>query len=66
MTEISENDSTFNAVIAFHVICHGYKKDTLKTLQEIKRILKPGGMTLITFLSTRGIQDGFRDPQVED
>jgi len=66
MTDIHEDNASFDAVIAFHVICHGYKKDTLKAVQEIKRILKPGGMVLITFLSTRGVQGEFRDPQVED
>jgi len=66
MTNISEDDSSFDAVIAFHVVSHGYQKDTKMAVKEIKRILKPGGMVLITFLSRRSIQGELRDPKVEE
>lgn len=49
MTEISEADESFDAVIAYNVIYHAYFADMKKTLDNIYRILKPGGDLLITF-----------------
>ncbi|MBD3180686.1 methyltransferase domain-containing protein [Candidatus Poribacteria bacterium] len=49
MTEISEQDDSYDAVIAYNVIYHSYLADMLKTFRNIHRILKSGGYLLITF-----------------
>jgi SAM-dependent methyltransferase len=51
MTEISEPDEYYDAVIAYNVVYHAYLADMEKALSNIHRILKPGGSLLITFKS---------------
>jgi SAM-dependent methyltransferase len=51
MTEISEPDESCDAVIAYNVVYHAYLADMIKTLNNIHRILRPGGSLLITFQS---------------
>lgn len=51
MTEISEPDASYDAVVAHSVVYHAYTADMRKALSHIHRILKPGGSLLITFLS---------------
>jgi SAM-dependent methyltransferase len=53
MTEISEQDESYDAVIAYNVVYHAYLADMKKALNNIYRILKPGGSLLITFQSKR-------------
>jgi len=53
MTEISEPDEAYDAVVAYNVVYHSYVADMRKTLGHIHRILKPGGSLLITFQSKR-------------
>jgi len=51
MTEISEPDESYDAVIAYNVVYHAYLADMMKVLNNVHRILKPGGSLLITFQS---------------
>ena len=51
MTEISEPDESYDAVIAYNVVYHAYSEDMKKALDNIHRILRPGGSLLITFQS---------------
>lgn len=44
MTEINQPDNTFDLVISFNVIYHAFKKDIIKAISEVYRILKPGGL----------------------
>lgn len=53
MTEISEPDEFYDAVIAYNVVYHAYLADMTKALNNIYRILKPGGSLLITFQSVK-------------
>ena len=48
MTEINQPDNEFDLVVCFNVIYHGFKKDIIKTIGEIYRILKPGGTLYCT------------------
>jgi len=42
MTEISEPDISFDAIIAYHVVYHSYVADMRRALRHIHQILKPG------------------------
>lgn len=53
MTEISEPDEFYDAVITYNVVYHAYLEDMTKALDNIHRILKPGGSLLITFQSIK-------------
>lgn len=53
MTEISEKDESFDAVVAYNVVYHAYAANMKKALSHIYRILKPEGNLLITFQSRR-------------
>jgi SAM-dependent methyltransferase len=45
-------DGCFDCVISVHVIFHNTRKKIQNTLDEVKRVLKPGGILLVTFNST--------------
>jgi SAM-dependent methyltransferase len=49
MTKISELGGSYDAVVAYNVVYHAYRVDMLKAMNNIYRILKPGGSLLITF-----------------
>lgn len=51
MTEISESDESYDAVIAYNVVYHSYVAEMTKALNHIRRILKNNGSLLITFQS---------------
>lgn len=53
MTEISEPDKSYDAVIAYNVIYHACLSDMVKALKNVYRILKPSGSLLITFQSKK-------------
>ncbi len=53
MTEISEENEFYDAVIAYNVVYHAYRSDMVRALDNIYRILKHGGSLLITFQSKR-------------
>lgn len=50
MTSIPWPDATFDAALSTSVICHLLRADILKTMREIRRVLKPGGQFLVDFL----------------
>ncbi|NHJ86368.1 MAG: class I SAM-dependent methyltransferase [Asgard group archaeon] len=63
MTELNHSDNTFDLVVAFNVIYHAYKHDVIKTIEEIFRVLKPGGYFFGTLL-TKDPQQQFSDGTV--
>ncbi|HUK99539.1 MAG TPA: methyltransferase domain-containing protein [Nitrospirota bacterium] len=53
MTELPFEDGSFDYVLAWNVIYHGTQDVVRRTLAEIRRILRPGGIFQGTMLSTR-------------
>lgn len=45
--------ATFDAAISIHVLYHGRRAETAAGAGELARVLRPGGMLIATFLSTR-------------
>ncbi|MHA1942782.1 MAG: class I SAM-dependent methyltransferase [Candidatus Thorarchaeota archaeon] len=43
------DDNFFDAVISIQVIHHNLMRDIMKTVAEIERVLKPGGVFFVTF-----------------
>jgi ubiquinone/menaquinone biosynthesis C-methylase UbiE len=48
ITQIPFADYEFDVMTAFDVIEHIHPKDTLKAVAEIRRVLKPGGIVIMT------------------
>ncbi len=48
LTEIPFADEEFDVMTAFDVIEHIHPKDTSNMIEEIRRVLKPGGIIIIT------------------
>ncbi len=44
---------SFDALVCLYVIYHGTVERIRRAFQEIYRVLKPGGMSLVTFISDR-------------
>lgn len=51
-------DAFFDGLISLFVIYHNQLEKIRKSLAEINRVLRPGGLALITFLSKRGYRYG--------
>ncbi len=51
MTSLPFNDCSFDAVISISVIHHAIKKDILKTIREIYRVLRKDGVFLANLVS---------------
>lgn len=49
MTDLPFADNSFDCVICFHTIYHSDYQGTKRALQEVKRVLKPGGEAYFTF-----------------
>jgi len=49
MVKIEESDDSFDAVIAYNVVYHAYPQEIKKAIGEVYRILKGGGLFLVTF-----------------
>lgn len=58
MTQISYPDGFFDAAISTFVIYHGSLEDMHRTLGEIHRVLRPGGLAFITFKSKHSFRYG--------
>ena len=56
MTKLPFEDDVFDVVYSYNSIFHMMKKDIDVAVSEMKRVLKPGGMMFINFLSV----DDFR------
>lgn len=50
MTALPWADETFDAVLSTATVCHHLRADIVKTLDEVWRVLKPGGLFLVDFL----------------
>lgn len=50
MTRLPWGDDTFDAVLSTSTVCHHRMADIQKTLAEVWRVLKPGGLFLVDFL----------------
>lgn len=53
MTELPFPDKSFDYALAFNVIYHGDKTVVCRAIDEIRRVLKPGGVYQGTMLSKR-------------
>jgi len=51
MSDLPFRDECFGAVVSISVIHHGFKRDILKTVDEIRRILKTNGLFLFNLAS---------------
>ena len=58
MTDLPLEDVAFDYVLSFNVIYHGDPDIVRKTLDEIRRVLTPGGTFQATMLSKRNIGFG--------
>lgn len=54
-------DAFFDHVLAFNVVYHGSEQTLGRTLGEIRRVLRPGGIYQCTMLSKRSIEYGRGD-----
>lgn len=64
MTLIPYPDGFFDAVISLYVIYHNTLNQMKKAVAEIHRVLRPGGLALLTFMSKRNYRYG-RGKQLE-
>ncbi|MBK5112604.1 MAG: class I SAM-dependent methyltransferase [Candidatus Heimdallarchaeota archaeon] len=51
MTDITQPDNHYDLVLAFNVIYHAFKDDMIHVINEIYRIIKPGGFFFGTILT---------------
>jgi SAM-dependent methyltransferase len=58
MTRLPYSDAQFDYVLAFNVIYHGDATIVRRVLDEIRRVLKPGGLYQGTMLSKRNAKYG--------
>lgn len=55
MRQLSFEDQSLSYIYSYNSIFHMTKKDIQKSINEIKRVLKPGGLCCLNFLS---LEDG--------
>ncbi|WP_026885709.1 class I SAM-dependent methyltransferase [Clostridium beijerinckii] len=53
MRYLKFGDETFSFVYSYNSVFHMRKEDVLKSMNEMKRVLKPGGLLFINFLTTK-------------
>lgn len=75
MTRLPYADNEFDYVLAYNVVYHGDETKLSRTLDEIRRVLRPGGLYQATMLSKRNAEYGrgievspntFQQPQATD
>ena len=49
MLRLDIEDGTWSAIVAFYSIIHISRTDTVAALAEMKRVLRPGGLLLLSF-----------------
>ncbi|MFW9922322.1 MAG: class I SAM-dependent methyltransferase [Candidatus Thorarchaeota archaeon] len=59
MTDLNQPNNKYDLIIGYNVIYHAFQEDIIKTINEIYRILKPGGLFFGTFL-TKDRNDPFQ------
>lgn len=52
MREIPFDDESFSYVFSQNSVCHITRKDTMVAINEMTRVLRPGGYLLVDFMST--------------
>ncbi|GAA4084829.1 class I SAM-dependent methyltransferase [Streptomyces hundungensis] len=60
-TELPYPDGSFDYVLAFNVVYHGDEVSLARTLAEVRRVLRPGGIYQCTMLSKRNGEYGKGD-----
>ncbi|MCI0437710.1 MAG: class I SAM-dependent methyltransferase [Chloroflexi bacterium] len=65
LTVIPYPDGRFDAVIAVNVVYHALREDIEACLNEVRRVLRPGGLFFVTFNSTSSDDFG-RGRRVDD
>jgi len=58
MSELPFDNGAFDYVLAFNVIYHGDPSIIERTLAEMRRVLRPGGILQLTMLSKRNVNFG--------
>jgi ubiquinone/menaquinone biosynthesis C-methylase UbiE len=51
MRQMPFDDATFDFVYEQYAMCHMSKQDTAQSIREMHRVLKPGGLCLLGFIS---------------
>lgn len=51
MRRMPFNDAEFDAVYEHFAMCHMSKRDTAQTIREMHRVLRPGGLCFLGFIS---------------
>ncbi len=68
MLDLPFEDNSFDCVMAYNVIYHTDTPGVNKALNEIKRVLKPGGELFITFISknTHSYQNAYKYKRIDE
>ncbi len=66
MTDLTQPDNHYDLVLAFNVIYHAYKDDMIHVINEIYRIIKPGGFFFGTILTKEPNQPFYNSKGVID
>lgn len=61
MRKLPFDDESISFIYSFNTIFHMTKEDITNTIKEIKRVLKPGGICFINFLSIYDERYGIGD-----
>lgn len=58
MTQLPFDSAQFDAVYSYNSVFHMTKADVITSLQEMVRVLKPGGLMFVNVLSTKDFRYG--------
>lgn len=58
MRNLKFEDETFSFVYSYNSVFHMRKEDVLKSINEMKRVLKPRGLLFVNFLTTKDSRYG--------
>lgn len=61
MTTLPYREGAFEGLVSAFVVYHGLLDDIQRAVEEIRRVLRPGGLALLTLISTRN--DSYRQGQ---
>lgn len=59
MRELPFEDESMDYAYSYNAIFHMKKKDILKSINEMKRVLKPGGLCFVNFLTVNDFRYGY-------